>query len=240
MERLDRDVVVITGASRGLGRALAIGLARAGARTVLVARDAEALAETARRAGAAGPEPLAIAADIGQPAAVQALREQVLAAAPPTVLINNAGQFLAGSLAETSPGSVAGLLNAVVVGSMLMTQAFLPSLRAASGHVINIGARVASPAVPLDVSGTSIPYQTAKRHLTVFAAALRQEAPEVSVATLYLPPIGSMADLDDSPAAVRQLYGGASVLSLHDVVEVVTARLAGTSPRWEEWVLSPG
>lgn len=240
MGRLDNQVAVITGASRGLGRALAIGLAREGAKTVLIARDARWLEETARRVGSSGPDPLPIPGDIGNPADVHRIRETVLSAVTPTVVINNAGQFLQGPLKDLAPEAVASLFTAVVIGSALITQAFLPALEATgSGLVLNIGARVANPSAPLDALGTSLPYQTAKRHLTVFSAALRQEAPAVEVLTLYLPAIGSRGEIDDTPETVRGLYDGTPVVLLKDVVQVVADRLAGASPRWEEWVMAP-
>ena len=239
MEELNDACVVITGASRGLGRALALALSRRGARTVLVARDAHGLHETVRRVSAEGPEPIAIVGSIADLKDVHRIRETVLATVAPTALINNASQFALGSLAELAPEVVAGVLETGVVGTTLMAQAFLPALRAAdSGLLLNIGARVASPGYPLDVSGTSLPYQTAKRYLTVLAAALRQEAPDVDVATLYLPAIGSAVDLGDPAESLAQAYGEQRVLPLTAVTSAVGDRLAGIGMRWEEWVLS--
>lgn len=239
MGDLEDASVVITGASRGLGRALALALARRGARTVLVARDEAGINETVRRLGGEGKEPVALVGSIANLDDVRRIRDTVLAIAAPTALINNASQFAAGSLAQMSPEVVAAVLETGVVGSTLMAQAFLPALRAAgTGLLLNIGARVASPAYPLDVSGTSLPYQTGKRYLTLLSAALRQEAPDVAVATLYLPPIGSAVDLDDPPEALARAYPGQTVLPLAVVAETVGNRLAGVGMRWEEWVLS--
>src|SRR5579875_409135 len=157
MGRLQNHVVVITGASRGLGRALAIGLAREGAQTVLVARDPQALRETAKRVAQVGPEPVTAAADVGSAADVGRMRDAVLAAVTPTALINNASQFLLGPLQDVSPEAVAGVLQTGVVGSVLVTQAFLAALRKAPASlVLNVGARVAAPSAPLDVAGTSL------------------------------------------------------------------------------------
>jgi NAD(P)-dependent dehydrogenase (short-subunit alcohol dehydrogenase family) len=75
---------LVTGAGRGLGRAVAVGLARAGARPVLVARSADELAETA---GMVDGDALVVVADLGSPAGIEA----VLEAAPAVdVLVNNA------------------------------------------------------------------------------------------------------------------------------------------------------
>src|SRR5512136_915625 len=88
---LEGRVAIVTGASRGIGEAIAVRLAEAGAAVVLAARKPEALQEVAARIAAAGGRALPVAAHMGKPAEVQALVAKAVAALGRVdVLVNNA------------------------------------------------------------------------------------------------------------------------------------------------------
>lgn len=241
MAKLSGRTAVVTGASAGLGRALAVALAREGADVVLLARRRPALEETAARVRAEGRRALVCPVDIQSPEGVEHVRAAIAAEVRPQILINNAGQFLAGPLADQEAAAVAGILGTVVTGTALITRALLPVLREGRpGHIINIGARVAAPGYPARARDTSVVYQTAKGALALFSQLLRQEvSPEVRVSTLYLPAIGSRADLDDPDSALAALYGSTPVLPLRVVTGAVLRLLAGDGPVAEELVLAP-
>ena len=85
-------VAVVTGASRGIGAALAAALARAGASLALIGRDAAALADTSATIAAAGGRTMHVAADVGDAAGVDAAFQRILdSLARIDILINNAG-----------------------------------------------------------------------------------------------------------------------------------------------------
>jgi 3-oxoacyl-[acyl-carrier protein] reductase len=239
MGNLDGRAAVVTGASTGLGRALAIALARAGADVGLIARRKAQLEETASRVRTAGRRAVVAAADIGDPRAVMLAASRITRELKPDILINNAGQFLAGRLADQTGEAVAGLLTTVVTGTALVTQAFLPQLLdAAPGFVVNIGARVAVPGYPVRVQDTSVAYQTGKQALAIFGRMLRQEvSPRVRVSTLYLPAIASLTDLDDPDDVSARLYPGTAVLPLRAVAAAVLRLLDPALPPVEELVL---
>src|SRR4051794_16388982 len=91
--------IIITGASRGIGRAVALALARQGARVALVARDTGALREVAQECKKAGGEGIAIARDLSDANAPQAIvREAVSALGGVDALINNAGLYAGGAV----------------------------------------------------------------------------------------------------------------------------------------------
>jgi len=140
---LNDTVVLITGSSKGLGRALAHAYTDAGARVVINARGAGALEATRQELEAKGAEVLAVVADATQPAEiarlVQAARERF---GRIDVLVNNAG-ILGPSprpnLAEFAAADLAELFRANVTGPLLVTQAVLPHLLAQGrGVIINV------------------------------------------------------------------------------------------------------
>ena len=130
---------LITGASRGLGRALAGGLAAAGYALVIDARDGQALAGAASaiRDNAPGADVTALAGDITDPAHRLALR----AAAELDLLVNNAGTLGASplpALADYPPEELRAAFEANVIAPVALIQLFLPALRERGGAVLNI------------------------------------------------------------------------------------------------------
>ena len=139
---------LVTGASRGIGLAIARGLAARGARVALLARDAEALrALAAELGGGAFP----VACDLTRPDAVQAAAERVAVdfGGAPDAVVSNAGLFQLRRLDETAPIDFARTIETNLVAPFLLLRAFLPAMRARGrGHVVTVGSvadRVAFP-----------------------------------------------------------------------------------------------
>jgi NAD(P)-dependent dehydrogenase (short-subunit alcohol dehydrogenase family) len=130
---------LVTGASRGLGRALAAGLARAGFDLVIDARDAAALDAAAGALRAAGATVSAVAGDVTDPAHRAALL--AACAGRLDLLVNNAGTLGASplpALADYPADELRAAFEANVIAPIALTQLALPLLRASGGAVLNI------------------------------------------------------------------------------------------------------
>ncbi|HEY2443756.1 MAG TPA: SDR family oxidoreductase [Streptosporangiaceae bacterium] len=138
-------IAIITGASRGLGLALAEGLAADGYRLIVDARDAGALHAAAAAIGAAGPSGsaavTAIPGDIADPAHRAALARAADQLGGADLLINNAGTLGASPLPAIADYPIDELRTAFevnVLAPIALTQLLLPSLRAHGGAVLNV------------------------------------------------------------------------------------------------------
>jgi len=130
---------VVTGASRGIGRAIALRLAEAGADLALWARDAQALQGVADEITALGARAQATACDVGDAAAVHSAAERVRRnLAPVTVVVNNAGTVLRKPTVAITDAEWHRVMAVNLDGTFFVTRAFLPDLTRASGRVINI------------------------------------------------------------------------------------------------------
>lgn len=142
-------VAIVTGASSGLGAAVAETLAELGARVAVVARRADRLAELAERI-----DGFAVACDLGAPeqlaTVVPAVAERL---GPPTILVNAAGNRFTTARAEDEPlDAVHDTIGLNLVAPFLLAQAVFPHMRDAGGgaivNVSSISGRVGVPGIP--------------------------------------------------------------------------------------------
>jgi 3-oxoacyl-[acyl-carrier protein] reductase len=140
------DVAIVTGGSRGIGRAIARGLGEAGLRVVVNYRDREAEARTlVEEIGAGGGQARAVRADVGGPEAARALVQATLEAfGQVDVLVNNAGVHRPGvRLADLSTEDWERILRVNLSGPFHLVQAVLPHMRARRrGHIVNLSSNV--------------------------------------------------------------------------------------------------
>ena len=132
-------VVVVSGGSRGIGRAIAAAFAREGAQTVLAASNAANLAEGAKAVAAGGPEPLTIAGDLRTLAACEQVFAQVNARFKRCdVLINNAGATKGGNFFELPDEAWTDGFALKFHATVRLTRLFWPLLKEAHGSIVNI------------------------------------------------------------------------------------------------------
>jgi len=182
MDLRDR-VVIVTGAARGIGRAIAAGFADAGSAVAMVdvlANDIEAAAAEI------GGRMLGIGCDITDMAQTADMAAQVCAElGPPTVLVNNAGSLSAlGPVGEVDPGRWARDATVNLIGTFNVTHAVLPAMiGAGGGHIISlVGAGVDGPHL------YTTAYDASKAGVVRLTEAVAAEAGERGVKTFTVYP----------------------------------------------------
>lgn len=151
---LGGHVALVTGASRGIGAAIALGLAEAGAAVAVNYReragDAEAIVASIQ---AGGGRAIAVAADVSQAASVKEMVEQVAAALGPVdILVNNAGVAIVRGIDDLTEDDFDRTIAVNLKSAFLCTQAVLPAMRARKwGRIVNISSGAARGAGAIGV-----------------------------------------------------------------------------------------
>lgn len=129
-------LAVVTGASSGLGRAMAVELARQGRRVVLLARDARRLDETRAAVEAAGGSAALAIADVRDAAALRSALDAACGPSPVGLLVHAAGILHLDPIDALDEDRVRAMLDVNVVGAVAVVRALLPRLEAARGRVV--------------------------------------------------------------------------------------------------------
>ncbi len=170
--RLAGQVAIVTGAGRGIGRAIALALGREGARVALAARSNGELAAVAHELDQAGATAMAIPTDVRQEAMVVALVGRVLGEWQQVdVLVNAAGVATFAPVADSKLDDWEQMLAVNLRGAVLTCRAVLPAMMARrKGTIIGVGSVVTSRALP-----GSAAYTASKYGLLGFSRVLAEE-----------------------------------------------------------------
>jgi NAD(P)-dependent dehydrogenase (short-subunit alcohol dehydrogenase family) len=149
-------VAVVTGGSRGIGREIALELARSGAQTVIVSSSSDNLAAAAKTIAAVGPQPLAVAADLrtleGCQQVLDAVRDKFDRC---DMLVCSAGATRAGNFTELPDHAWIDGYALKFFGCVRMCRLFWPMLKAAQGAVVNIsGGAARSPGADFSIGAS--------------------------------------------------------------------------------------
>ncbi len=181
---MDEKVVVITGASSGIGAATAEAVAKRGHKVVLAARRAEALEEVADRIG---EEALVVTTDVTHRKDVERLRDAAIQHfGHIDVWINNAGRGLSRPVLEVTDADLDEMMLVNVKSALYGMQAVVPHFQARRrGHIINVNSMLGR----LPLAGIRSAYNAAKHALTALTANLRidlrAEFPQIHVSTVF-------------------------------------------------------
>jgi len=170
--KVNGSIVLITGASSGIGAATAKAMARNGGRVVLLARTQAALEKVDRDISASGGEAKVYQIDLTDAEAVAKVAKTITAQiGTPDILMNNAGAGRWLFVDETSPAEAVEMMAAPYFAAFYVTRAFLPDmLRRGTGHIVNI----TSPASRIVWPGATA-YTAARWAMRGFTEALRSD-----------------------------------------------------------------
>jgi 3-oxoacyl-[acyl-carrier protein] reductase len=234
MVRLAGRVALVTGASRGIGRAIAVALAREGARVALAARTQAELDAVARHVAAAGGRAVPVVADVTCAPSVDALLAHALDAfARIDLLVTAAGVASFGRVIDRTVDDWDGMLAVNLRGVILTCRAVLPVMTAqGAGTIINVASIAATRAIP----GAAV-YSATKAGVLAFSRVLAEEVRAAGIRVGVLVPGAVDTPLWDAiePAPERE-----RMLRPEDVAEAAVL-MAALPPRaaLEELTLLP-
>src|SRR5579863_1574128 len=188
----DGRVVVVTGASAGVGRAVALAFAREGARVALLARGVQRLQATREEIERLGGHAMIFPADVASSHDVESSADQVeQQMGPIDVWVNNAVATIFSPVEETAPEEFLRATQVSYLGTVYGTQAALRRMRPRNrGAIIQVGSALAYRAIPLQAA-----YCAAKHAVRAFTDSLRSELEhdgcEIQLSMVHLPALNT-------------------------------------------------
>ena len=194
---INRAVVLVTGASSGIGEATARAASRAGARLVLLARREDRIRKLAADLGDA----LAVRCDVtDQTQVTHAVRAATDKFGRIDVLINNAGQGLQASIEEIKVEDYRDLLNLNLIAPLMMMQAVVPLMRQQGvGSIVNVSSGITFAPIP-----NTAAYNSSKAALNMLSNIARGELAQAGIAVSTLYPFITATDFIDSIKAGKE------------------------------------
>jgi short-subunit dehydrogenase len=183
--KISDSTILITGASGGIGGAIARQLAQRGATLILINRDSDKLAAFAAELRASGGKVIPLAGDLATPGEPARLVQTALdQAGTVDILVNCAGVQNFGFFAEESAADTATLFNINTIAPIALTNALLPHLlKKGKGQIVNLGSIFGSIGFPCFAS-----YSASKFALRGFSEALRRELAGSGIGVTYVAP----------------------------------------------------
>jgi len=202
---LDGRVAVVTGASRGLGRAMAVELGAAGAKLGLVGRDRAKLHETAAEAENLGAETAVFVTDVTDEAQVRALEQGVRERfGQVDILVNNAGMNIRKPLVEYTLDEWNTVLDTNLTSVFLVCRSFIPMMRGRGyGRILNLASMMSHVSLPGRTA-----YSASKAALLGVTRALAQELADEGITVVAISPGPFATDINtaliENPELNRQ------------------------------------
>jgi short-subunit dehydrogenase len=218
--------ILLTGATGGIGRCLALELARRGARLVLTGRDATSLARLAGQISNTGAHATILPFDLARPGSHASLVAGALESLGGIdALVNNAGRSHFGAFADQDEAAMRELIETNLTAPLLLTRAVLPHLvQRGTGCIVNIGSVFGAIGFPYNAA-----YSASKFALRGFSEALRRELADTGVKVLYVAPRATATAMNGPAARALLSETGTAVDAPEKVAIVIANALAGDS-----------
>lgn len=220
MQSLQNKNALITGAGKGIGKAIALALAAEGTNVILLARTAADLEKTAAEAQAFGVKTLTLTADIADINSVNLAVEKALAEFKTIdILINNAGVGKFGKFLDLTPEEFENIIRVNLMGVYYTTRAVLPGMiEQQSGDIVNI-----SSTAGLKGAALTSAYSASKFAVLGLTESLMQEVRKHNIRVTALTPSTVATDM----AKDLNLTDGNpdKVMQSEDVAELIVAQL---------------
>ena len=220
MNDLKNKNALITGAGKGIGKAIALALAKEGVNVILLARTQEEIENVAAKARSLRVKALAITADVADINSVNAAVEQALAEFKTIdILINNAGIAAFGKFLELEPADWERIIQVNLMGTYYVTRAVLPNMiERQTGDIINI-----SSTAGLSGNALTSAYSSSKFAVLGLTDSLMQEVRKHNIRVTALTPSTVATDM----AKELKLTDGnpEKVMQAEDMAELIIAQL---------------
>ncbi len=214
--------VIITGASRGIGKAIGLRLAREGANIVIASKSVEenpklggTIFSAAKEMEDAGGRALAVQCDIRFEEQVQAVVDQAISAfGGIDILVNNASAINLTTTEKTEPKRFDLMYDINVRGTFMVSRACIPHLKNGSNpHILNL-----SPPVNMDMKwfANHLAYTISKYNMSMIALGLAEELRKYNIAANTLWPRTTIAT-----AAVKNLLGGDMLMNMSRTPDII-------------------
>ena len=225
-------VALVTGGGTGIGRGIALALARRGVSVALVGRRQEPLAATVAELRNLGQSALSVIADLSDPDAWPRVIEQVHGAwGPIDTLVHNAGILAGGALLDQSTATVQQCVTTNFTAPLVLTRLLLPDLIAQQGRVVLVGSTTSF--VPLPYLAL---YGATKAGLHHFGAALRHELTPLGIHLLIAyPPATATAMTAAMAARSRAGTGRQPTLAAPEQIGETIVRTLAAGKREAIW-----
>jgi citronellol/citronellal dehydrogenase len=230
MDMLKRQVAIITGASRGIGRAIALGLAREGCSVVIAAKSIESndklpgsIHTVAAEVEALGVQALPIQVDVRDEAQIEVMMVQTLERfGRVDLLVNNAGALHWQGILDTPAKRFDLVMGVNARAAFLCSRAVLPAMmKQGRGHIINM-----SPPLDLDMVPGRIAYAISKLGMTLLTYGLAEEMRPHNIAVNSLWPV----TIIESQASINWALGTRDQWRKPDILVDCVLRLARKEP----------
>lgn len=230
MPPLKDRVAIVTGASRGIGRALALGLAREGCHVVIAAKSTEptdklpgSIFTVAAEVEALGAQALPVQVDVREADQVEGMAAKALERfGRIDLLVNNAGALHWAGILDTPPKRFDLVMDVNARAAFLCCRAVLPAMiRQGGGHLVNM-----SPPMDLSILPGRVAYGISKLGMTLLTLGLAEEVKRHNVAVNSLWPV----TIIESQASINHHLGTPEMWRKPDILVDCVLRLARKEP----------